>query len=85
MITGHVAPTEDQQQDASLVYAMERDGRTIISYSRKRDTGDANQDLTLKVSIKLLKCDLQLRRKVLPLLAIFPTYSDITAFIYVKE
>lgn len=50
LTTGHIAPTEDQKQDANLMYAMERDGRTIISYSRKRDTGDANQDLPIEVS-----------------------------------
>ena len=45
---GYSFPPEDEQQDAYLMYAMERDGRTIISYSRKRDTGDA-QDVAIEV------------------------------------
>ena len=50
MTTGPAAPRVDQQQDANLMYAMERDGRTIVTYSRKRDTGDAVNDLTIEVS-----------------------------------
>lgn len=29
---------------------MERDGRTMISYTRKRDTGDLDGDLAIEVS-----------------------------------
>ncbi|XP_068696487.1 uncharacterized protein [Montipora foliosa] len=35
-------PPEDQQQNVDLMYATERDGRTMISYSRKRDTNDTD-------------------------------------------
>lgn len=43
-------PNADQQQDVNLMYAMERDGRTMISYTRKRDTGDLDGDLAIEVS-----------------------------------
>lgn len=55
MTTGPAAPRIDQQQDANLMYAMERDGRTIVTYSRKRDTGDAVDDLAIEVSDWLRK------------------------------
>lgn len=43
-------PNADQQQDVNLMYAIERDGGTMISYTRKRDTGDLNGDLAIEVS-----------------------------------
>ncbi|XP_073246020.1 uncharacterized protein [Porites lutea] len=45
---GYMPPNADQQQDVNLMYAIERDGRTMISYTRKRDTGDLNGDLAIE-------------------------------------
>lgn len=53
MTNGYQRPPEDQQQDVKLMYAMEKDGRTMISYSRKRNTGDT-QDVAIEV--RLIKC-----------------------------
>jgi len=50
MTNGYQRPPEDPQQDVKLMYAIERDGRTVISYSRKRDTGDV-QDVAIEQGV----------------------------------
>ncbi|KAM7427759.1 DBH-like monooxygenase protein 1 [Porites harrisoni] len=48
LTNGYAPPNADQQQDVNLMYAIERDGRTMISYTRKRDTGDLEGDLAIE-------------------------------------
>ena len=42
-------PPKDESQDFVLMDQEERDSYTMLSFKRKRDTGDAAGDIVIKV------------------------------------
>lgn len=49
LTTGRMMPMPDKEQNYMMMSASEMNGYTNLVFYRKRDTGDAKQDVVIKV------------------------------------
>ncbi|RMX43739.1 hypothetical protein pdam_00006364 [Pocillopora damicornis] len=56
MTNGHVAPKEDGHADWNVSNIIESNGTTTMEFSRKKDTGDANDDNVIEPGLRRMVC-----------------------------